>query len=337
MKKILSFIVSLLAFVMIAGIFAQTFLPEGQRPTDWFAKQPTQEEEMPVEGEENPTVEGDNVMAVRMASVQTYAATEGVSKVLTAEIQPSSALNKAVDWTIAWKDGGESAAISEYLTISPASDGALTATLTCKKSFRGKEAVATVTTRDGGFTANCYISYAGEPSSLTVNGGSAGECYLANSSSFSVELTNVFGDVGEEFYDELIVEGVTFGGTCSTATKWVTVSGRNEGTVSYTDVKTNVSVSDLKFEGSSSFTDMFDVSLSGKTLTVTAPSLSGAYSSYSPAGAGNQDIYYDYYYGEWNGYADIVVSYGKYSFSTTFRVNFILGVEGVSVTPSLQF
>ena len=336
LRRLISGTALLLVFCMTAGIFLETFLPSGKKPTDWLKNI---REDQFSEGNFNQTAglrDAAKVSAVSFAGIQTLATAQGVNKTITAAVKPESALNKEVDWELSWADEGIAENISDYLTISPESDGALTATVNCKKSFRGKEAVATVTTRDGGFTASCYISYAGEPSFLTVNGGAAGECYLGRNTSFSVELTNVFGDVGEEFYDELIIDGITFGGTCTTATKWVTVSGRNAGTVSYTDVRTNVPLSDLKYEESSALADMFDVSVSGKTLTVSAPSLSGVYSNYTE-GSGTQDIYYDYYYGDWNGYADITVKYGKFGFSSTFRAKFILGVEGVSVTPSVQF
>lgn len=278
---------------------------------------------------------GVAVKSVSLLKAETYSTTQGVSKTLTAEIKPSDAQNKAVDWTVAWTENSITENISDYLTIEPTSDGALTATVTCKASFRGKKAVATVTTRDGGFKAFCYISYVGEPTSISINNGLAGSCNLDGSASYEVNLSNVFNDVGSEFFADINITNISFGGTCSTAQKWVTVGGRNEGTVLYTNEKDDVPITSLKYEGDSLFTDNFNISVSNGTLNISAPSVANVYSQYSAAGPGNQDIYYDYFTGNWNGYVDITLSYGL--MSTVFRVNFILGVEGVSVSSLLQF
>ena len=82
-------------------------------------------------------------------------------------------------------------------------------------------------------------------------------------------------------------------------------------------------------------TDKFNITVSNGSLNISAPLVSNVYSSYSPASVGNQDSYYDNFYGNWNGYADITVACGL--LSTTLRVNFIMGVESVSITPNIQF
>ncbi|PWM71837.1 MAG: hypothetical protein DBX59_07915 [Bacillota bacterium] len=339
-KWVFTGITFVLVFVLLAGVFMQLFMPDGKKPADWFKPDKQEEQPLPDQGGETAdSGELRTVQAVYMnANISDYAAEQGVSKTITAKIEPADAVNKKVDWSIAWTDSEITENISDYLTITPASDGALTATVLCLKSFRDKRAIATVTTRDGGFTASCYISYVGEPTSITINGGSAGNCSLGASASFNVALSNVFNDVGSEFYDGLYIGGVTYGGTCTTAQKWVTVAGRNEGAVTYSDEKTNVSVNDLKYKGTSALTEHFNIEILNGTLTVSAPSLSNVYSSYKPATQGNQDIYYDYFRGDWNGYADIVVKHSELgSLSAVFRVSFILGVTDVTVTPSVQF
>lgn len=65
-------------------------------------------------------------VSMNMLSASTNAITEGVTKQITATITPSTATNKAVDWSIAWV-GDESEDISDYLTVTPTSNGALTA------------------------------------------------------------------------------------------------------------------------------------------------------------------------------------------------------------------
>lgn len=84
------------------------------------------------------------------------------TRTLTAIIKPEDATNKKVDWNIAfaqstgWANGKN---ISDYLTIVPSSDGALTATLTCKKAF-GTQAIVTCSSReDASINVTAKIDY----------------------------------------------------------------------------------------------------------------------------------------------------------------------------------
>ena len=85
------------------------------------------------------------------------------AQTVTATITPSDATNKEVDWSIAWKNANSTWAkgktLSDYLTLSPTSDGALTATVTCKKAF-GEQAIVTCKVRtDDTLTATCTVDY----------------------------------------------------------------------------------------------------------------------------------------------------------------------------------
>ena len=195
--------------------------------TDWskFKKNP-QVEQPDKPGEEQKPGGGDNIDVEQietngvLLSMATATADDGtVSKILTATVTPENAENKTVDWSIYWADDAplKDKDISEYLTLTPTADGALTATVTCKKSFRGSVAYIKVTTRVGGYEALCSVTFTGIPSSLNVNTTalkttSDGEKYLiANTSSgFAVNLANVFGDIDESYYNKITVsvEGV---------------------------------------------------------------------------------------------------------------------------------
>lgn len=72
------------------------------------------------------------------------------AQTLTATISPSNAADKTVDWTVAWVNAGSSWAngktVTDYVTVTPTSDGALTATVECLQAF-GEQIKVTVTSR----------------------------------------------------------------------------------------------------------------------------------------------------------------------------------------------
>ena len=80
-----------------------------------------------------------------------------------ATITPNDAANKAVDWNVAfvnassaWANGK---AATDYITAEPTTDGALTATVTCKAAF-GEQIKITVTSRDNpDASASCTVDY----------------------------------------------------------------------------------------------------------------------------------------------------------------------------------
>lgn len=87
---------------------------------------------------------------------------------LTATVTPSSAMNKAVDWSVGYADGSDKSDIADYLTVTPTSDGSNIASVKCYKPFT-KDMVITVVTREGGFSASCTVHYVGVPSTLEIN------------------------------------------------------------------------------------------------------------------------------------------------------------------------
>ena len=82
---------------------------------------------------------------------------------LTATITPPDATNQAVDWTISFKNASSTWAkgktVTDYVTVTPSSDGALTAVVENVAAF-GEQIVVTVTSRDNtGATATCTADY----------------------------------------------------------------------------------------------------------------------------------------------------------------------------------
>lgn len=87
---------------------------------------------------------------------------------IKASVSPWDAANQAVDYSIAWgvapTHGKE--AVTDYVTVTQDADGSLTATISCKKAFDSDKIIVIVTTRDGGYTAKCTVSFVGVANSM---------------------------------------------------------------------------------------------------------------------------------------------------------------------------
>ena len=125
--------------------------------TDWskFKKNP-QVEQPDKPGEQKPS--GDDVVieqieasGILLSAAIASADESGVTQRFTATITPSEATNQKVNWSVAFKNAGSEWAngknISDYVTVTPTSDGSLYADVTCKAAF-GEQIILTVTSRD---------------------------------------------------------------------------------------------------------------------------------------------------------------------------------------------
>ena len=169
-KWVVSF---LLIFVLLAGMIgAWVLLLKQEEPA------PEQDDGGAIitEGESS----GIKLMSVKIPAAQYKE--YGISPLadtayqLTATIVPENATDKTVDWTIAWavppqhsggtigdEDPGSVWAmgktVTDYVTVTPTSDGALTANVECLKDF-GAQVKVTVTSRDNpDVKANCLVDY----------------------------------------------------------------------------------------------------------------------------------------------------------------------------------
>ena len=117
------------------------------------------------------------------------AATAESAYTLTATITPEYASNKAVDWSVAWVNSSSSWAngkkASDYVKVSPSSDGALTATVSCLSAF-GEQVKIVVSSRDNSsITAECICDYAQRINSFA-------SISIANSTSSAGTFLNTF-------------------------------------------------------------------------------------------------------------------------------------------------
>ena len=83
---------------------------------------------------------------------------------LTATVTPSHAMNKEVDWSVAFADPetawAKGKTVTDYVTVTPESDGALTATVECLQAFAAKIKVTVTSREDPSITAECVCDYA---------------------------------------------------------------------------------------------------------------------------------------------------------------------------------
>ena len=82
---------------------------------------------------------------------------------LTATVEPDNATYKVVDWSVEFNDVSSAWAtgktVTDYVTVTPTSDGALTATVECLQAF-GEQIYVVVASRDyADVTAKCTVDY----------------------------------------------------------------------------------------------------------------------------------------------------------------------------------
>ena len=242
-------VLTLVAFIVVGVMLAGIIL-------GWFEKSPSAEEQ-----EQAAVIDGDgNAMDAgtlyRMPEKMTFTAARsgiplaqfgepgGTPSTARAEVRieayvvPENATNREVDFSVAWGDGAQRSAepVTNYVTVTPESDGSRVATVACIKGFGDDIILITVTTRDGGFQATCTVTFEGAPSSLKfmyndTEYSSSSEITVQANAEYSIglELVGEFGEVGEKFGDFEVVS-VTMQGKFNATRK-----GINNGSTLYED------------------------------------------------------------------------------------------------------
>lgn len=312
-KWVLTLFAFILVGVMLAGVILGWFDKKEEPP----AEEEQTEQAAVTDGEGNamdedivyPMPEKMSFSAAAFAqplaqfgepSGTTVTSPQSVDVRIEAYVYPESAANKAVDFSVAWGNAPThgSEQVSNYLTVTPDSDGSTTATVSCKKSFGDDTIIITVTTREGGYTATCTVSFTGIASGIEITSSTAtkkstserGEYYELGTSktyTFNIGLTNAFNDaVGNLSVTEIGGEGNMYFGNGSY---------NDGGYINFTD---------MVQKSIGEFADDFITSatISGNTLTVKTGSkiLENYYSSYGPDEYFITDIYYDRYVVEMN-------------------------------------
>lgn len=174
-KKVVGGIACGLALILVGGVCGGLL----QHHYNWGAEEKPPVEETPG-GEEKPEDSGGGEVSteagvshgIRLAAVKLASSQYedyGVSPLaetaytLTATITPADAANKKVDWTIAFKNASSTWAtgktVTDYATVTPSADGALTAVVENVAAF-GEQIIVKATSRDNTEAyATCTVEY----------------------------------------------------------------------------------------------------------------------------------------------------------------------------------
>lgn len=210
--------------LLFAGVISSLAIAIGNKPAEI---KPDEQENVSTATEDNPMVlltmgKATVVQAVPEVSKDDSSEQVYVSQTVTATINPSTVVDKYVTWSVAWASDAplKDKDISEYIRVTDESQGNLTATVNCYKSFKGSKAILTCTTRQGGKTGTVDIVYEGVPSSMVINApsgvtkynlgkDSVDLLYAGKTYSLNLAMDNVFHDVGTNFNDfDVTVTGV---------------------------------------------------------------------------------------------------------------------------------
>jgi hypothetical protein len=282
--------ISALLFVciLVLGVFVACACTNGFKtinPYGWFDKKTEA-----AQGEDNngdleiEEVVTSSYIRLLAGAEATTASDVGIAKTLTAIVEPANAPNKQVDWDLYWAEDADlgDQPIGDYLTLTPASDGATTATLRCIQSFRGSVAYVKVTTRVGGYEAICRVSFIGVPETLSLDTTGLTACtgydsfmyeIAINGATLAINLDNVFHDVGNDAYNDITITLEGLGKIY--VQNWNSVQG-------WTDSESEVTLESLKSE-------FVTVSLSGHNLVIspikTVENYYESYQSYNTGAA----------------------------------------------------
>lgn len=343
MKKSIIALVAI-ALVLVVGISVVGVGSGGFKNWDtntWFDKAAeTDEANAELVGDIEFTPSNTEVMMLSVSNPVALAAASGYTKTVTvtATIMPADVPDKSVDWYIAWADESVTATLSDYVTITPTSNGSLTANVTCKQSFNN-DVVITVVTRVGGMSATCMVTYVGAPESVVITGngisatahGGIGSYYaLPTGSSYTFNLAgdNGFGDVRA---------ACNYTYTVSAEGNIITQDRKyngNTGVNTYVDgTQKTLAIKDIT-KVSNYITNAYGCSLSGNTLTISSnATLTGYYSSSQRVS--QMVTYYDSFkqFENDNWYYYVTVTETNSGISQTIKFRPIASVSSVSISP----
>lgn len=220
-KWVLTGVAFVLVFVFLVGLCMQLFAKDDKyKPSEWFKKPETEQTTPEIPDENGGAVisesasNGVRLMSAKLAPAD-YAE-NGISPqaesayTLTATVTPATADNKLIDWSVSWVNADSDFAagknVTDYVTVTPQSNGSATATVQCKQAFGEQINVMAQSRFNEDAYATCAVDYVKRVSSasFTVNKNGSLMFELGNVNTFEITPTYSVGTVtGEITVDSL--------------------------------------------------------------------------------------------------------------------------------------
>lgn len=330
-KRIVVLMMALMLIISTIAIFLVSCTSEN-----------AEEEAEPTISATDNTNENDNEEVYPMPKFMSFSAmalersaTGYISVNVSATVLPvDAAVDKSVDWLVAWSDDTKTEPVSDYITVTPTSDGSANATIKCFKAFEG-DIIITVKTRAANFFDTCKVSFIGKPTSFNVStnsasltSGSFGSYYALGSSSsyqFNLNAANEINQLGDLNYEvQVIAHGsiVTKDQDYNTKTDGITWIDGTESTLNLSSI-TQVS----NYEPT-----LYDISLVGDVLTITVNCTLEDYYS-SSVRTSNKVTYYDKFYSYSNNdwYYEVVITETNSGLMQKFNFRPVKGISAVDL------
>lgn len=191
-KSKIGLLLSILAVILFIGLIGGAYMA--------FTKKPVQTNIAEVDtviNEQGDVLNDGNVHSLpsnMLFSVRSFAENLGegedpepVEAIISAEVLPAQAKNKAVDWSLEFVNANSEWAtgktLSDYVTVTPKHDGAPVATVSCYQAF-GEQIRLTVISRDNpSATATCLIDFKQQLTGMEIALSQIGKAPTVNNTS----------------------------------------------------------------------------------------------------------------------------------------------------------
>lgn len=166
-KKLISLLLITILAISAIAVFAGCDPNPGKNPP--VEEQPTPQE--PTDGGMAmlPESNGQGMRLLSTRILRPQFEEEGINPLaesaqqLTAVVTPADATNKVVDWAIKWNNASSEWAsgkkVTDYVTVTPTSNGALTANVACLQAFAEKIVIRVSVRTDPGIYAEATVDY----------------------------------------------------------------------------------------------------------------------------------------------------------------------------------
>lgn len=169
-----------LVIATVLGVL-QFCTPAGKklRPSEWFSKTEAPKPQEETGGLEILPDEGNGIALMSAEIAREAYAENGISeeadgaKRLTATVTPANADDVYIEWSVNWIDLTNSAVanlpVTDYVTITPTEEGALTANAVCLQAFPYAIQIK-ATLRNTAYSASCRVDYIKKVDDFSISG-----------------------------------------------------------------------------------------------------------------------------------------------------------------------